>query len=68
MSVAQATVTQTVSHVPVKPKYGFPEPIPNMLSVYVVIAIKGELKRAGHYMRASGSQECLSYFNEAEGP
>lgn len=30
ISVAQATVTQTVSHVPVKPKYGFSEPNPNM--------------------------------------
>lgn len=30
MSVAQATVTQTVSHVPVRPKYGRSEPNPNM--------------------------------------
>ena len=31
MSVAHATVTHTVSHVPVMPKYGFPEP--NILPV-----------------------------------
>jgi hypothetical protein len=30
MSVAQATVTQKVSHLPVKPKYGLPEPLLNI--------------------------------------
>ena len=31
MSVAQATVTHTVSQVPVRPQYGFPEPSLNMI-------------------------------------
>jgi hypothetical protein len=44
MSVAQATVTHTVSQVPVRPQYGFPEPSLNMVVGNVLYLLFGKVR------------------------
>jgi hypothetical protein len=44
MSVAHATVTHTVSQVPVRPQYGFPEPSLNMVVGNVLYISCGKVR------------------------
>lgn len=62
MSVAQATVTHTVSQVPVRPQYGFPEPSLNMVVgnvLYLLVGGKG-------MERIAGRKDRLNYFKATQ--
>lgn len=78
MSVAQATVTHTVSQVPVRPQYGFPEPSLNMIegnAVYLMfkkvrvsnVRLEGRTVSSilnHHSTRASSERLLLSRYDE----
>lgn len=65
MSVAQATVTQTVSHVPVKPKYGFSEPNPNMALNGCAGISASSSEMSSRYVRRA--KDSLDYLNTSLG-
>jgi hypothetical protein len=72
MSVAQATVTQKVSHLPVKPKYGFPEPLlnisPGLQSSCVRQVCGSRTIRWLHTCAMRSVPDMLCYFYEAREP
>lgn len=65
MSVAQATVTHTVSQVPVRPQYGFPEPSLNMVVGDYLYLLVGKVKR---FRMLVGRKDCPKYFKSAQHP